>query len=128
MQDTLSQPLASTGIDRPLSGGHGSSIADDSIVRTMGDQLFTNIVAERIASIACYRRRDRVKPQWIQVHRHNRSPTFYQLSVRIEGPTAGCCTDIEHGISQDRKSTRLNSSHVRISYAVFCLKKKIKDS
>src|SRR3989442_3306331 len=29
---------------------------------------------------------------------------------------------IEEGI--DRKSTRLNSSHVRISYAVFCLKKK----
>src|SRR3989442_3179966 len=27
-------------------------------------------------------------------------------------------------IGQDRKSTRLNSSHVRISYAVFCLKKK----
>src|SRR5690554_7592726 len=26
---------------------------------------------------------------------------------------------------QDRKSTRLNSSHVRISYAVFCLKKKM---
>src|SRR3989442_8655057 len=26
---------------------------------------------------------------------------------------------------RDRKSTRLNSSHVRISYAVFCLKKKI---
>src|SRR5690554_7209449 len=25
---------------------------------------------------------------------------------------------------KDRKSTRLNSSHVRISYAVFCLKKK----
>src|SRR5690554_7474663 len=27
---------------------------------------------------------------------------------------------------EDRKSTRLNSSHVRISYAVFCLKKKTK--
>src|SRR5690554_7398632 len=27
-------------------------------------------------------------------------------------------------IHRDRKSTRLNSSHVRISYAVFCLKKK----
>src|SRR5436309_13406331 len=26
---------------------------------------------------------------------------------------------------RDRKSTRLNSSHVKISYAVFCLKKKI---
>src|SRR5436305_11181008 len=28
------------------------------------------------------------------------------------------------GSLRDRKSTRLNSSHVRISYAVFCLKKK----
>src|SRR5690625_5704840 len=28
------------------------------------------------------------------------------------------------GVEQDRKSTRLNSSHVAISYAVFCLKKK----
>src|SRR5436309_11808391 len=29
------------------------------------------------------------------------------------------------GLQTDRKSTRLNSSHVKISYAVFCLKKKI---
>src|SRR5574342_791220 len=29
-----------------------------------------------------------------------------------------------HMTDQDRKSTRLNSSHHRISYAVFCLKKK----
>src|SRR5438874_12685043 len=29
-------------------------------------------------------------------------------------------------LSRDRKSTRLNSSHVEISYAVFCLKKKKK--
>src|SRR5690554_7483067 len=29
-----------------------------------------------------------------------------------------------HDVGIDRKSTRLNSSHVRISYAVFCLKKK----
>src|SRR5437868_12646955 len=28
-------------------------------------------------------------------------------------------------LNEDRKSTRLNSSHVSISYAVFCLKKKI---
>src|SRR5438874_3021257 len=28
------------------------------------------------------------------------------------------------GTERDRKSTRLNSSHVEISYAVFCLKKK----
>src|SRR3712207_7434840 len=35
--------------------------------------------------------------------------------------TATCCT-------RDRKSTRLNSSHANISYAVFCLKKKQKTS
>src|SRR2546430_4260620 len=29
------------------------------------------------------------------------------------------------GLQRDRKSTRLNSSHSQISYAVFCLKKKI---
>src|SRR3712207_8257931 len=28
------------------------------------------------------------------------------------------------GLAEDRKSTRLNSSHANISYAVFCLKKK----
>src|SRR5256885_3366370 len=31
-----------------------------------------------------------------------------------------------HRVHQDRKSTRLNSSHLVISYAVFCLKKKKK--
>src|SRR5437667_8293521 len=33
-------------------------------------------------------------------------------------------TELPHG-DEDRKSTRLNSSHITISYAVFCLKKKI---
>src|SRR5437868_13241997 len=32
------------------------------------------------------------------------------------------------GLTTDRKSTRLNSSHVSISYAVFCLKKKKKQT
>src|SRR3712207_8951427 len=31
---------------------------------------------------------------------------------------------VDHEIGGDRKSTRLNSSHANISYAVFCLKKK----
>src|SRR3989442_11281842 len=43
------------------------------------------------------------------------------------------CADEQHAVLgaeeelADRKSTRLNSSHVRISYAVFCLKKKKKN-
>src|SRR5438067_13772405 len=38
------------------------------------------------------------------------------------------CGELAAGVAAlDRKSTRLNSSHVSISYAVFCLKKKKKD-
>src|SRR5690554_7782782 len=50
-------------------------------------------------------------------------------SVENTGPRSGdevvqlYVKDLEASIT-DRKSTRLNSSHVRISYAVFCLKKK----
>src|SRR5690606_41244691 len=40
------------------------------------------------------------------------------LHARPPDVTEGCLQ------GQDRKSTRLNSSHVKISYAVFCLKKK----
>src|SRR5262245_65389433 len=43
-------------------------------------------------------------------------PPDARRSVRSRQPAAGA--------EQDRKSTRLNSSHLGISYAVFCLKKK----
>src|SRR5438477_6544584 len=38
----------------------------------------------------------------------------------------GTVTNAQGGEPLDRKSTRLNSSHMSISYAVFCLKKKKK--
>src|SRR5690554_3303455 len=45
-------------------------------------------------------------------------PVFVELASQpLRSPQA-------RGSTGDRKSTRLNSSHVRISYAVFCLKKK----
>src|SRR5437667_3719561 len=40
--------------------------------------------------------------------------------------TRGRVKVVAEPIHQDRKSTRLNSSHITISYAVFCLKKKNK--
>src|SRR5699024_11297345 len=49
--------------------------------------------------------------------------------VDAEGPLEAPARLLEHGVAADRavvldrKSTRLNSSHVSISYAVFCLKK-----
>src|SRR2546430_13092627 len=39
-------------------------------------------------------------------------------------PEFDCQKATERGLARDRKSTRLNSSHSQISYAVFCLKKK----
>src|SRR6266496_4982309 len=45
-----------------------------------------------------------------------------QVTLRLpDGSIRTKLTDVE---GRDRKSTRLNSSHVEISYAVFCLKKK----
>src|SRR2546430_8908372 len=38
-----------------------------------------------------------------------------------------CCLGVGNQLIVDRKSTRLNSSHSQISYAVFCLKKKKND-
>src|SRR5437870_7361794 len=43
-----------------------------------------------------------------------------------EGAPTPMPITVNHNTSRDRKSTRLNSSHVAISYAVFCLKKKTK--
>src|SRR2546430_9871743 len=37
---------------------------------------------------------------------------------------AWCLPSFRRELTEDRKSTRLNSSHSQISYAVFCLKKK----
>src|SRR5690606_40334842 len=49
-------------------------------------------------------------------------------SAAISTRRSPSCSRTSHSIvSADRKSTRLNSSHVKISYAVFCLKKKKKN-
>src|SRR5204863_10055211 len=45
------------------------------------------------------------------------TPVIHDLDAWYDMKSRGC---------EDRKSTRLNSSHVEISYAVFCLKKKKK--
>src|SRR2546429_1515040 len=57
-------------------------------------------------------RRCRTMPKRIQIEAFCRNVGQYSLKIRI--------------FSEDRKSTRLNSSHGYISYAVFCLKKKKK--
>src|SRR2546427_4618361 len=52
---------------------------------------------------------------------------FRSVCVRASPDAANrVAQDEDHASTRDRKSTRLNSSHSQISYAVFCLKKKKK--
>src|SRR5215204_7806798 len=54
---------------------------------------------------------------------HDALPISGRRSIPTTPATAGCSMTCALP-SRDRKSTRLNSSHTVISYAVFCLKKK----
>src|SRR5690625_7071736 len=56
--------------------------------------------------------------QRVKIARHLGS-SLNNMTYVFDEPSAGL-----HPEEVDRKSTRLNSSHVPISYAVFCLKKK----
>src|SRR2546427_8942858 len=49
---------------------------------------------------------------------------IHPRSTPADSPTATMCSCSPTARFRDRKSTRLNSSHSQISYAVFCLKKK----
>src|SRR5207249_10758147 len=55
---------------------------------------------------------------------NGRSQLVRQVGRELREPRKGIVQPFEHFVERDRKSTRLNSSHVSISYAVFCLKKK----
>src|SRR5437762_9343869 len=78
------------------------------------------------------RRENKIRP----VHNPQTIATAIRIGSPVNWPkvlkaikeskgTAETVTDSEILEAQDRKSTRLNSSHRCISYAVFCLKKKI---
>src|SRR3989442_14700345 len=77
----------------------------------------------------------------IMINEHHTAPFCMQASINITGTVLAKITrrakiimlgnplpivdnPLRLAEELDRKSTRLNSSHVRISYAVFCLKKK----
>src|SRR3989449_5615563 len=67
-----------------------------------------------------------LKGRYYAVDEHGLLPTIV-LVAKIKFPTADESEGLGTGKFEDRKSTRLNSSHGYISYAVFCLKKKKKN-
>src|SRR5205085_12020879 len=54
-----------------------------------------------------------------------RPPRRSRPTIRTSKKASLPISSVRRRIARDRKSTRLNSSHSQISYAVFCLKKKI---
>src|SRR5690606_39789804 len=67
--------------------------------------------------------RERLRPRIVRRRKREVRKLLHRLHhQRPLRPIAVSATTKHH--EQDRKSTRLNSSHVKISYAVFCLKKK----
>src|SRR5690606_39489104 len=59
-----------------------------------------------------------------QGEREEQRPSRLGQATRGHAAPDVALHDPRHAAVPDRKSTRLNSSHVKISYAVFCLKKK----
>src|SRR2546422_8153676 len=72
--------------------------------------------------------RDDVEPAVaVQVARgHAVPPTDDPVQLVLGGGVTEAPVLVQEQLERDRKSTRLNSSHGYISYAVFCLKKKKK--
>src|SRR5256885_7805891 len=68
--------------------------------------------------------RARGLPRPVGVERPHRDHRQIEAAVERVGERVG--GDLGRRVRRDRKSTRLNSSHLVISYAVFCLKKKKK--
>src|SRR5438445_4084038 len=109
-----------------------SHIAGSSVGSILGAAYASGAPLERIIE-ACRRLRFRDIARW-RVSRLGLASNqrLGELVERVFGsrqfedlriPLAVVATDLSSG-EPDRKSTRLNSSHANISYAVFCLKKK----
>src|SRR5690349_21964100 len=84
---------------------------------------YTTLFRSRIGDRRCRRRAAIARNRAKAGERRSRHARVDRLAVHRSG---GDATRSRAADGLDRKSTRLNSSHVEISYAVFCLKKKKK--
>src|SRR5690606_15090219 len=94
---------------------HGLQDKEEARRRRYVD-LIVNDEARRVAFL---------RPRIIRAIQHYfDSNGFVEVETPVLHPILGGANARPFSTHQDRKSTRLNSSHVKISYAVFCLKKK----
>src|SRR3989442_11464714 len=98
-----------TDLGIPVLGRKGASVHVRSLVSALSRAGHTVVLASPLLS----------KSPW-------EVPAKLDVSLLHLPPSADTVNAVLSlkAFNEDRKSTRLNSSHVRISYAVFCLKKK----
>src|SRR5690606_21845675 len=116
-------------VDRPLT-------TRNDLVVVVGDEGHRDLGPDLVPRVVVEAGRASIGRRSIQVGVGEPDPTGDALAVRVVHRIGTRFLDLlsplPHGIgdawtqavAEDRKSTRLNSSHVKISYAVFCLKKK----
>src|SRR5690606_40085269 len=99
----------------------------DALLGLAADALAVGRLAESTSLVS--RAESRARSQWRTEIRHGWVTAELALaSGRAADAVAPAEAAARLSREQDRKSTRLNSSHVKISYAVFCLKKKKEDA
>src|SRR5690606_40364148 len=92
-----------------------------------GSNPSTTAPASQDCAVTTTPRSPRRERTWGRSRSRARSRGSLVHLVAVGGRGVGQAGHMRHPVPpQDRKSTRLNSSHVKISYAVFCLKKKKK--
>src|SRR3712207_7508041 len=85
---------------------------------------YTTLFRSAIRPVSRTEEEDRSTPLEIAIDAGRREPLVPDEPVVLRFSLTPGPTLLRRGDTLDRKSTRLNSSHANISYAVFCLKKK----
>src|SRR5256885_1923073 len=99
-------PLNTLTLDSYFGGGHFTNDITSSYVNFSAARAQTGAFTQSTATAS-----DNFYQDWDLAFRRQGKPTEPQLTIEAE---------YSNNWNQDRKSTRLNSSHLVISYAVFC--------
>src|SRR5690606_42095822 len=108
-----------------------SSTRYKPVIATRSTLSHPNTVQRLPSYCSSFLQRHTAPPAICTLSLHDALPIWDSRNAPIMSPARSgrhqlCARDVDVNV-KDRKSTRLNSSHVKISYAVFCLKKKRKN-
>src|SRR5690625_3767946 len=112
-------------MDMQLKGKRALVLASSS---GLGKAVALDLAREGAAVAVCSRSLERAEAAAADIRAETGAEVFaFEADVAVAADIerlVAAAVEALGGLDLDRKSTRLNSSHVAISYAVFCLKKK----